>query len=106
MSSWTGFGSACADPAEASPARGQSPVGNVGGAGSREPLQGLDTSLRIVRITRFPRRGSAGICGSGGRYGWWRLICVFLTEQRYEKVVHKDYIIVLLNGMNDLRIVK
>ena len=66
MSSWTGFGSACADPAaEASPARGQSPVGqrnpaasmsrrdrspvgNVGGAGSREPLQGLDGVCRRV----------------------------------------------------------
>ncbi len=49
MSSWTGFGSACADPiAEASPARGQSSVGNVGGAGSREPLQGRDGVCRRV----------------------------------------------------------
>ena len=33
---------------EASPARGQSSVGNVGGAGSREPLQGRDGVCRRV----------------------------------------------------------
>ena len=58
MSSWTGFGSACADPvAEASPARGQSPVGNVGGAGSREPLQGRDGVCR--RVSRGSARSLA-----------------------------------------------
>ena len=75
MSSWTGFGSACTDPvAEASPARGQSsvgqrnpaasmsrkdrsPVGNVGGAGSREPLQGLDGVCR--RVSRGSARSLA-----------------------------------------------
>lgn len=80
MSSWTGFGSACADPvAEAGPARGQSPVGNVGGAGSREPLQGLDgVWLRVLRVS--PRRSrlrpcscrgvrDGAICGGGGHKG-------------------------------------
>ena len=58
MSSWTGFGSACTDPAaEASPARGQSSVGNVGGAGSREPLQGLDGVCR--RVSRGSARSLA-----------------------------------------------
>ena len=42
---------------EASPARGQSPVGNVGGAGSREPLQGLDGVCR--RVSRGSARSLA-----------------------------------------------
>jgi len=58
VSSWTGFGSACTDPvAEAGPARGQSSVGNVGGAGSREPLQGLDGVCR--RVSRGSARSLA-----------------------------------------------
>ena len=58
MSSWTGFGSACADPMYcASPTRGQSSVGNVGGAGSREPLQGLDGVCR--RVSRGSARSLA-----------------------------------------------
>jgi len=42
---------------EAGPARGQSPVGNVGGAGSREPLQGLDGVCR--RVSRGSARSLA-----------------------------------------------
>ena len=42
---------------EASPARGQSPVGNVGCAGSREPLQGLDGVCR--RVSRGSARSLA-----------------------------------------------
>ena len=42
---------------EASPARGQSPVGNVGGAGSWEPLQGRDGVYRRVS-PRIPRIGA------------------------------------------------
>ena len=58
MSSWTGFGSACTDPTPcASPARDRSPVGNVGGAGSREPLQGLDGVCR--RVSRGSARSLA-----------------------------------------------
>ena len=58
MSSWTGFGSACTDPMPCvSPDRGQSPVGNVGGAGSREPLQGLDGVCR--RVSRGSARSLA-----------------------------------------------
>ena len=55
---------------EASPARGQSPVGNVGGAGSREPLQGLDGVCR--RVSRGSARSLAhgAVCvpqtGRGG----------------------------------------
>ena len=52
-----GFGNACTDPVEASPARGQSSVGNVGGAGSREPLQGLDGVYR--RVSRGSARSLA-----------------------------------------------
>ena len=42
---------------DASPARGQSSVGNVGGAGSREPLQGLDGVCR--RVSRGSARSLA-----------------------------------------------
>ncbi len=96
MSSWTGFGSACADPvAEAGPARGQSPVGNVGGAGSREPLQGLDGVCR--RVSRGSARslahGAVCVpqtgCGDAAK-GAIRSVVVhrwFLTGRRYENFV-------------------
>ena len=94
MSSWTGFGSACTDPMPCvSPDRGQSPVGNVGGAGSREPLQGRDGVCR--RVSRGSARSLAhgavcvpqtgcGDVGDGAICSvvvhWW-----FLTGRRYEK---------------------
>ena len=63
MSSWTGFGSACTDPvADASPARGQSPVGNGGGAGSREPLKGLDGVCRRVSRGSARNRAHGAVC--------------------------------------------
>jgi len=86
VSSWTGFGSTCTDlVAEASPDRGQSPVGNVGGAGSREPLQGRDgVSRRVSRessrslaqgTVRVPKTGGGdvrdrAICKDGGHRGF------------------------------------
>ena len=55
MSSWTGFGSACADPvAEASPARGQSSVGS-------QPRQGP----KLGRKRRW--RGLPGAPSGAGR---------------------------------------
>ena len=53
---------------EASPARGQSPVGNVGGAGFMRPLQGLDGVCRRVSHV------SARI--------WAQEFCGILREQR------------------------
>ena len=65
-------GSFCTSPmSEASPARGQSPVGNVGGAGSREPLQGRrDVSPRITRVCTYE------ICGNlrGVRAIWLMVV--------------------------------
>ena len=80
MSSWSGFGSVCTDPvAEASPARGQSSVGqrnpaasmsrrdrssvgNVGGAGSREPLQGRDGVCRRVSHVSARSLAHGAVC--------------------------------------------
>ena len=93
MSSWSGFGSACADPvAEAGPARGQSPVGNVGGAGSREPLQGLDGVCRRVSrgSARSLAQGAVCVPQTGrGDVGDGAICSVvvhrwFLTGRRYE----------------------
>ena len=51
-------GSTCAGPMpNAGPARGESSVGNVGGAGSREPLQGRDGVCR--RVSRGSARSLA-----------------------------------------------
>ena len=107
MSSWTGFGSACTDPvAEASPARGQSPVGNVGGAGSREPLQGLDGVCRRVSrgsarslahgAVRVPQTGcrdvgDGAICRARGH-------CLFFCGAKIRK--KEDYFMKVGNTFN------
>ena len=117
-------GSTCADPAaEASPARGQSPVGqrnpaasmsrrdrssvgNVGGAGSREPLQGLDGVCRRVSrgsarslahgAVRVPQTGcrdvgDGAICRARGH-------CLFFCGAKIRK--KEDYFMKVGNTFN------